>query len=587
VVASYVAAFSLRFDFLLDSSQLVTLLRTLPVLLAFRLLAFWHYHLFEGLWRYVGVDDAIAIIKAVTVSSLAFAGIVVIFFGHGFPRSVFVIDWVLCGMTMGGARLAIRLFRERTGFELDENRPRGLIVGAGDAGELLLREIEGARSYKIVGFVDDDASKHRARIRGVPVLGNLDALPRLCKLHAVDEILVALPSLSEGERLRILGRCRTAGVPVKTVPGLHELLSLRAGISQLQEVTPEHLLNRRPDQVDQAIERRRLVEALHGRRVLVTGAAGSVGSELCRQLAQLDPGTLLLFEQSESSLYFLELELKREFPDLHCIPVVGDILDRHAVNDVMRAHAPELVFHAAAYKHVPLMEAQPLEAIRNNVFGTEVVARSAMQNGVGRFVLISTDKAVDPVSVMGMTKRVAEDLLLSFGEQRTRFIAVRFGNVLGSQGSVLPLFKWQIASGGPVTVTDPEASRYFMLMSEAAKLVIKAGVIGNGREVMFLDMGEPMRVMDMANDLIRLSGLTPGRDVPVTTVGLRPGERLHEQLVQEREDMVALDDQHMFLVRTRDFDELRFQFELEQLRSLVEARDADGCVAHLRHMSGH
>jgi FlaA1/EpsC-like NDP-sugar epimerase len=345
-------------------------------------------------------------------------------------------------------------------------------------------------------------------------------------------------------------------------------------------VRPEGLLGREAVRLDFD----RLREELRGRRILVTG--GSIGSELCRQLAAFEPGLLVLFERAESSLYFIHLELHSRHRKLQVVPVVGDILDRQKVEEVITAYAPEVIYHAAAYKHVPLMEAHPLEAIENNVFGTETVALAARRGGVKKFVLISTDKAVRPVGVMGMTKRVAECLLLSLDGGPTTFVAVRFGNVLGSDGSVPPLFRWQIAQGGPLTVTDPEATRYFMLLSEAAQLVLQAGAMGKGGEVFFLDKGEPIRILDLAENLVRLSGLEPGQDIPIQVVGLRPGERLREALVQEQEELLPTAHDKVFMVQNHRFDAEGFRQDLERLRRLVAARDREGAVEQLKAIAG-
>jgi FlaA1/EpsC-like NDP-sugar epimerase len=334
------------------------------------------------------------------------------------------------------------------------------------------------------------------------------------------------------------------------------------------------------------LNRDQLRRELRGRRILVTGAAGSIGSALCRQLATFEPELLLLFDWEEKGLSFLDLELRRTYPSLMVIPILGNIQDRQKVEEVITAYAPEVIYHAAAYKYVPLMETHPLEAIENNVFGTETVAQAARRGGVKKFVLISTDKAVRPVGVMGMTKRVAECLLLSLDGGPTTFVAVRFGNVLGSDGSVLPLFRWQIAQGGPLTVTDPEATRYFMLLSEAAQLVLQAGAMGKGGEVFFLDMGEPVRILDLAENLVRLSGLEPDQDIPIQIVGLRPGERLREALVQEQEELLPTEHDKVLMVQNHRFDAEGFRRDLERLRCLVADRDRAGAVEHLKGMAG-
>jgi FlaA1/EpsC-like NDP-sugar epimerase len=536
----------------LPASEWERFLRTLPLLLLARMAVFAWFHLYEGLWRYVSMRDILAILKAVTLSSLIFMAGVLAVFGHGFPRSVFVLDWVLCLALVGGVRLAVRALRESSGRYGRGQGKRAFIIGAGDAGEMLLREMDRSLTlnYEVVGFIDDDPRKQGRRIHGIEVVGTVEELPALCWAKGVQELLIAIPSATPEQKRRILEGCRKSGVPFKSVPALSELLQGKARIGQLQEVRPEDLLGREPIRLDLD----RLRDELQGRRILVTGAGGSIGSELCRQLAAFEPELLVLFERAESSLYFVQLELQSRHRNLQVVPVVGDILDRRKVEEVITAYAPEVIYHAAAYKHVPLMEAHPLEAIENNVFGTETVARAAMRGGVKKFVLISTDKAVRPVGVMGMTKRVAECLLLSLDGGPTTFVAVRFGNVLGSDGSVLPLFRWQIAQGGPLTVTDPEATRYFMLLSEAAQLVLQAGAMGKGGEIFFLDMGEPIRILDLAENLIRLFGLEPGRDIPIQIIGLRPGERLREELVQEQEDLLPTEHDKVWMARNHRLD---------------------------------
>src|SRR5574341_874927 len=581
--AAYLLAFLLRFEFRLGPEHRELFLQTLPLVLVIRMAVFAWFHLYGGLWRYVSMQDILTILKAGTLSSALFATTVLAVFGHGFPRSIILLDWILCLALVGGVRLALRAFRESSRRYRQAVRIRALIVGAGDAGEMLVRETERnlAMNYEIVGFVDDDRKKQRRRIHGIEVVGTVDQLRHLCKAREIQELLIATPSASRDQRQRILQCCRESGVPFKSVPPLNELLQGRARIGQLEEVRPEDLLGREPVRLD----RDRLREALKGKRILVTGAAGSIGSELCRQLVVFEPEALFLLDRAESGLYFIDLELKRACSSVNVVPIVGDILDRRRMEKIVRDHAPDVVYHAAAYKHVPLMEEHPLEGIANNVFGTEAVAVAAREGGVRKFVLVSTDKAVRPVGIMGMTKRIAECLLLSLNVGPTAFLAVRFGNVLGSDGSVLPLFQWQIARRGPVTVTDPEASRYFMLLSEAAQLVLQAGAMGKGGEVFFLDMGEPVKILGLAESLVRLSGLEPGKDIPIEVIGLRPGERLNEALVMEAEEVGPTEHEKISMVRNHRFDEEAFRRDLEALRRLVAAAERDGAVAQLRAMA--
>ncbi len=583
VTAAYLLAFQMRFQFPLASGYWVLFVHTLPILLVARVFAFAWYRLHEGLWRYVSVQDILTMLKAVTLGSVLFVGGALPLFGNGFPRSVFVLEWLLCFAFVGGIRLGVRLLREMGATHRPAGRRRALIVGAGDAGEILVRELarNTALEYEVVGFVDDDRRKRGRRIHGVEVVGGVDELPRLCQSKAVEQLLIAMPSVAREERRRILARCREAGVPFKTVPPLDELLQGRVRIGQLQEVLPEDLLGREGIRLDLD----QLRWEIGGRRILVTGAAGSIGSELCRQLAAFEPETLVLLDRGESNLYFVDLEIRRSFPAIGIVSVVGDILDRARLAELVQGYAPDLVYHAAAYKHVPLMEEHPLEGIVNNIFGTEAVAAAAQDGGARKFVLISTDKAVKPVSVMGMTKRIAECLVQVRDEGPTNFIAVRFGNVLGSDGSVLPLFRWQIASGGPVTVTDVEATRFFMLLSEAAQLVLQASAIGKGGEIFFLDMGEPVKIIDLAHNLVRLSGLEPGKDIRIELMGLRPGERLNETLILEGEKLLPTGHEKVLMVSNHNFDRMQFAKELAELRRLVGQRDREGAVRQLRGMA--
>ena len=583
VALAYWLAFLLRFDFDVPELYRNLFFLSLPALLVIRLLVFSWFRLYEDLWRYAGIHDVVAIIKAMVVSALFFLAAQFVVFGHGLPRSVFLLDTMVCLLLVGGVRVSPRLFREtRFAPEIGEGK-RALIVGAGDASDELIREIDRSRElvYEIVGIVDDDRRRRGRRIHGVEVVGAIDEIPEICERLAVEEILVALPLASHEVHHRVLNYCRTTGLVFKSVPSLNDLLNGRAGIAQLHEVAPEDLLGREPILLDDDSLRMQIGD----RRILVTGAGGSIGSELCRQLARYEPSKLVLFDQAESSLYFVDIELRHDYPDVELVPVVGDITNRATIDDLLRTHEPHIIYHAAAYKHVPLMEAHPLEAIRNNVFGTETVALAAREAGVERFVLISTDKAVHPVGVMGMTKRLAECLVQALSGGPTAFVAVRFGNVLGSEGSVLPLFKRQIKQGGPVTVTDPEATRYFMLISEAAQLVLQAGAMGRGGEIFFLDMGEPVRIYDLAKSLIVQAGLQPGEDIEIEVIGLRPGERLGERLMREREELQPSEHEKVLQVRSPLLALEGFRFELERLRGQVSDGRVDEAVAQLDRAS--
>ncbi len=583
VTLAYWLAFVLRFEPRLPPDAWSTLVRTLPIVLVVRLVVFQAFHLYVGLWRYVSMRDIVVILQAGTVSSLIQAVALLALDGRGFPAPVLVLDWLLCLALVGGVRLGLRVVRESRRKARNGVGRRALIVGAGDAGEMLLRELDRSPvlEYEIVGVVDDDPAKQRLRIHGVEVIGTTERLDELVRSLRVREILIAIPSATPEQKRRILKRCRESGVAFKTVPGLSELFAGRAWIAQLQEVRPEDLLGRVAVRLDVEGLRREL----QGKRILVTGAAGSIGSELCRQLVAFEPEAVILFDRAESGLYFTELELRRLAPSVTIVPVVGDIGDRRKVEETIDIHAPDVLYHAAAYKHVPLMEAHPLEAIQNNIFGTETVAMCARQGGLKKVVLISSDKAVRPVGIMGMTKRIAEGLVGCLNDGTTKFVAVRFGNVLGSDGSVVPLFQWQMTHGGPVTVTDPEASRYFMLISEAAQLVLQAGALGRGGEVFFLDMGEPVKILDLARNLVRLSGFEPGREIDIEMTGLRPGERLTEELVMDDEELSSTPHEKVFVVRRGPFRDAEFREDLQALRRLVAERDEKGAVARLKAMA--
>lgn len=584
ITLAYVLAYLLRFDFSFSPDQWVRFLGTLPFLLLIRLTVFSRFHLYEEIWRYVSMQDILALLKAVTLSSLLFVASVFAVFGHSFPRSIFVLEWVLCLALVGGARLTTRAFRESSWQDQRVDRKRAVVVGAGDAGEMLIREIERSLTLNclVVGVLDDDPRKQSRRVHGIKVMGLVDQLPVVCKSLEVEEILIAIPSATQKQRLRVFRYCRESGVPFKSIPALNELLQGDATIGHLREVRTEDLLGREPVKLDFDSLR----QGLQGKRILVTGAGGSIGSELCRQLAAFDPELLVLFDRSESSLFFIDIELRRHHPELRIIPVIGDVLDGEKVEEVLKVYTPQIVYHTAAYKHVPLMEEHPLEAIQNNVFGTEIVGLAACRTGVKKFIFISTDKAVKPVGIMGMTKRIAECLLLSLNKDSTKCLAVRFGNVLESDGSVLPLFRWQIANGGPVTVTDPDASRYFMLLSEASQLVIQAGEMGHGGEIFFLDMGEPVKILDLAQTLIEQSELKTGKAVPIEIIGLRPGERLQEELVMQGERLLRSEHEKVFKVQTLNFEAKKFGEELDSLRDLVQARDRKGAIACLQKITG-
>lgn len=536
IAAANATAFALRFEGDIPPSYARLFLWGLPIVLAIYGVGLIAFGIQRGLWRYVGLHDLGRILWASVISSAVFYGVVHGLLGwFAYPRSVIILTGVLSGLFLAGIRLMVRWFREWLHVQSPTAR-RVLVVGAGNAGELLIRDMlsTAGSDYRPVGLVDDDPIKRKMKIHGVPVVGTIADIPGLARSLVAHEIIVAIPSASTALKQRILAASEGCKVPIKTLPSVKQLLANPEALRQVRPMSLEDLLQREPIQMD----RQELHPLLEGKRVLVTGAGGSIGSELCRQIAQYHPATLILFERYENGLYALDLELRRQFPKITIVPAVGDVTVHDRVMEVLQQTDPDLVFHAAAHKHVPLMELNPKEAVRNNILGTKVVAEASLASGVDRFVLISTDKAVNPTSVMGATKRIAEDLMqrLSHGE-RTKFTVVRFGNVLGSNGSVVPLFAEQIRKGGPVTVTHPEIKRFFMTIPEAVQLVLQASLLGQGGEVFVLDMGEQVKVVDLARNMIVLSGLVPDQDIQIVYSGLRPGEKLFEELFEETEQV--------------------------------------------------
>jgi len=534
---AFVGGFLIRFDFTIPAQYLDwPVLAWLGVLIVLRLATYGYFGLFHGMWKYTGQRDLIDIGKATSASTALWA-LTLLFLNmrNHVPRSVVVAEFMLTFAMVGGVRFANRTFAQATRGIHGAAGRRMLIVGAGDAGESLLREALRNMKDRVqpVGFLDDNPLKQKMLIHGIPVLGTVDDAPRILKEQHIAEVVIATPAATGKQMRRILDAVRKQGVVVRTLPSIEHLIDGRVTINQLREVNIEDLLGRDPVELDM----RQISDMIRNEVVLVTGAGGSIGSELCRQVCRFQPRGLVLVEQAENALYHIHRELKNRYPDVDIYPRIADITDKVRLSAVFGQHEPRLVLHAAAHKHVPMMEWNPTEAVKNNVGGTRTVADLAHEHGCRRFVMISTDKAVNPTSVMGCTKRVAE-LYVQAQAQRSecRFATVRFGNVLGSNGSVIPLFQGQIAKGGPVTVTHPDMQRYFMTIPEASQLVLQAGAIAKSGEVYVLDMGEPVRIVTLAEDLIRLSGLEPGEDIEITYTGTRPGEKLFEELSWDEEN---------------------------------------------------
>jgi FlaA1/EpsC-like NDP-sugar epimerase len=550
VFVAWALAFLLRFNFEVPLEFERVFLVTVGWVLAIDAAVFLAFRLYRGLWRYASIHDLKLLLVAVGVASLSVpTAIVLVHPGLIVPRSVYVLHPLLLAAIMAGARLTYRAWKDRNIGRLGALSGKPVVVfGAGDTAVSLLKSLAGSREWRVIGLLDDDQTKLGRLILGTPVLAPIDSLREVALRHGVEHAIIAMPSTSHRVRKRIVDLCRQSGVKALTVPSFEDLMSGRVSVSQIRDVELDDLLGRDPVKLDSPGLRR----LLDGQTVLVTGAGGSIGSELCRQIARFNPGQLVLVDISEHALYQMEEEFRSRLAGIpvHC--VVCDVRNESRVDQVLSAYRPRILFHAAAYKHVPLMETgNAWEALHNNSGGTYVLGKAAIRHGVGKFVLVSTDKAVNPVNVMGATKRLAEMICQALHRQgATRFVLVRFGNVLGSAGSVIPKFKKQIAEGGPVTVTHPEITRYFMSIPEAAQLVLQAALMGEGGEIFVLDMGEPVKIVDLARDLIRLSGLSED-EMRIVFTGLRPGEKLYEELLADGESTLPTPHPKLRVARSR------------------------------------
>jgi FlaA1/EpsC-like NDP-sugar epimerase len=590
LAAAWYLAFQLRFDQGVPPFYETLLERTLPIVLGVKLVTFIAFGFYNRWWRYVSMQDMWRLVLGVAAAWLL-AGLTVYFAspvsGIRLPRSVFVMDLLLSLAFLTGARLLARTIMERPSpGGIVARGKEVLVVGAGDAAQLIVREMlkTPALGYTPIGLIDDDRRKKNLRLHGVRVLGGTDDLRHILHDNRPDEVLIAIPSAAGEIRQKVVNITREAGVPVKTLPGLYELISGDLNLAaQIRPVQVEDVLGR--EQVEVDLES--IASYVRDQTVLVTGAGGSIGAELCRQIARLGAARLILVDYGETALFEIERELvdERGFPP--SVPVLGDVQNRVKMRQVFERYRPGVVFHAAAYKHVPLMEANPLESVRNNVLATKVLADVAVEFGAARFVLVSTDKAVRPKTVMGQSKALCEWVVEAYGvrdDVPTRFVAVRFGNVLGSSGSVIPIFRRQIAKGGPVTVTHPEMTRFFMTIPEAVSLVIQAGAIGGRGQVFVLDMGEPVKIVDLARNMIRLSGKEPDRDVAIEFVGVRPGEKLHEALWGADEEVTPTPHPKIQRVTRWTVDAAWLEEELLELERLVEGGETLEVVSRLATM---
>lgn len=582
---AYVLAYLFRFEFSLPHDRLEQIREVIIWLIPLKLIVFFFFGLYRGMWRYTSIRDFWLIAQATVVSSLL-ATVIMLYLNrfHNYSRAVFIIDGVLTFLLIGGLRMMIRsYFTHYAGsgrnpeFPIKIHSKNVLIIGAGDAGEKILREIieNYQLPYKVVGFIDDDPLKKGRSIHGIPVLGNVDELEEVLATQEIQEILVAVPSASGDQIRRIVEACQHCAVSYKILPGIGELIDGRVSVKALRDISYEDLLGRKPVHLDITGIR----NYLDGKTVLITGCGGSIGSELCRQVIKYQPHSMILLDSSEANLFNIQMELQNEKYFRHCEAVLGHVQNQRLMDDIFEKYKPQVVFHAAAYKHVPMLEKNPWEAVFNNIIGSRMTMEMSLKHHVERFVLVSTDKAVRPTNVMGTSKRVTELIMQSLQGNSTKFMAVRFGNVVGSSGSVIPLFRRQIEQGGPVTVTHPEVNRFFMTIPEASQMIVQAGAMGEGGEIFVLRMGTPVKIADMARDLIRLSGKEPDVDIKIIFTGLREGEKLYEELITVGEDILPTRHEKVMVLRSSSHsDNPRYLLEIrETLNKAIDelARDAD------------
>jgi FlaA1/EpsC-like NDP-sugar epimerase len=587
IILALILATYLRFESLHFAKSRFYYFGVLSALLAIKLPVFYIMGLYTGMWRYTGMRDMQNIVKAVLLSSLLIVSIM--FYVNqfqGYSRAVFVIDALLCLLFISASRISIRyllLHRKIRYHKRIIQKKRLLLVGAGDTAEKVVREINSnpALPYELAGFVDDNPYKIGRRIHGIPVLGSIDDLPNCAEQTHAEELLIAVVAVTGKQMKRIVNLCQQTGLPFKILPGLDELIDGKVSVKASRDISYRDLLGREEARLDQE----KIGAYVTGKVVLVTGAGGSIGSELCRQLLRFQPSQIILFDAGEENLYAIQMELEHVHAFKRYIPVLGKVQTQELLNNVFSQYNPEVVFHAAAYKHVPLVEINPWEAVYNNILAAKYLMETSLRYGVKRFVLVSTDKAVRPTNVMGASKRITELLMLSFEKrsynqnpptadrQRTIFQAVRFGNVLGSSGSVIPLFKRQIEMGGPLTVTHPEITRYFMSIEEAAQLIIQAGAMGTGNEIFILKMGEPIKIDKMARDLIRLAGKEPETDIEIVYTGLRPGEKLYEELITEGEGIVETNHEKIMVLKGDDISAETLQDAIQLLEKNAQQFD--------------
>ena len=591
---SFYLAHLIRYDFTQEPWFFHSFLNLLPYMLGCKIFCFYYFDLYKGMWRYTGLNDLIGIVKASLTATFIIIALVLFKTRFaGISRSIFVIDWCLTVISVASLRLFVRLcfeeFTERITFSdvkyaifkifrKGVKSGRGaLIIGAGDYGQKVCREFNENPSVRshVLGFLDDDVSKIGRKIHGVSVLNEINELEHEVKSSGAEDVIIAIPNLSSQRMRSIVELCKKVDVNFKTIPNIGELINGKVDITSIRNVEYKDLLGREPVKLN----KKEIGLYLGSKSVFVTGAGGSIGTGLCRQICRYRPERIILFERAESPLYEIDLELKKSFPDIEVVLVLGDIQNKTELQKIFDEIQPDIVFHAAAYKHVPMLEKHPWKAVENNIFGTKNLIEVTKVCKCERFVFVSTDKAVNPTNVMGTSKRIAELLVQEIScdtSSITSFMTVRFGNVIGSVGSVIPLFKKQIREGGPVTVTHPDMVRYFMLIPEACQLILQAGAMGKGGETFLLEMGEPVKIDSMARDLIRFSGFEPDEDIKIEYTGLRPGEKLYEELMTDQEDVVTTEHKKIMVLNTNCLNLTALNGNLSKLREMAEKRDGDG-----------
>ena len=584
VIVAFISLF-IRFDGYIEPRYIDQMVDALPILLISYMLMFLLMHLYTRIWRYAGMREVLAVFVATTVGTAIFYSSMFVF-GKSLPRSIYFITWFLTTGAVGMGRMLLHYvaLHYSNGDDGESGQVNTLIIGAGDAGAIIAREIERyhKRSRRIIGFVDDDMYKHNRLMNGFRILGNREDIPMLVARYKVEEIIIAMPSVKRDVIREIMEICSPLKCKINTLPGMYQLLDDEVLVSHLHPISIEDLLERDEIHLDTS----KVEPYLKDKVVIVTGAGGSIGSEICRQVLRVRPKKLLLLGHGENSIYLIHQELRSIVPEGTLVPIIADIRDKNQLDQIFTDYEPDVVFHAAAHKHVPLMEIQPIAAVLNNIYGTRNVADVAGAHGVERFVMISTDKAVNPTNVMGATKRMCEMIVQSASiNGKVKYSATRFGNVLGSAGSVIPLFKRQIQNGGPITLTDKRIIRYFMTIPEAAQLVLQAGALAESGSIYVLDMGEPVKIMDLAKQLIRFYGYEPGVNMEIKIVGLRPGEKLYEELMMDEEQDKMRRTQHnkIFVASPRTIDLAEFYGQLQALEAAAAHND-EGVVRQLAAM---